>query len=144
MPSLSSDVNNTFTKYSLILNSLTRSPNLTNGTLNPTSVFTTFTQNLNDSVTSNLKDLTLVNSDFETFNVDNLEVITNFNNTITTSNADFHFFNINFYINAINDTNLSFNQKSVSTKSNFITTNSFLNSDTKLLTDMYILMLLNK
>jgi hypothetical protein len=144
MPSLSSDVNNTLTKYSLILNSLTRSPNLTNGTLNPTSVFTTFTQNLNDSVTSNLKDLTLVNSDFETFNVDNLEVITNFNNTITTSNADFHFFNINFYINAINDTNLSFNQKSVSTKSNFITTNSFLNSDTKLLTDMYILMLLNK
>jgi hypothetical protein len=144
MPFLSSDVNNTFTKYSLILNSLTRSPNLTNGTLNPTSVFTTFTQNLNDSVTSNLKDLTLVNSDFETFNVDNLEVITNFNNTITTSNADFHFFNINFYINAINDTNLSFNQKSVSTKSNFITTNSFLNSDTKLLTDMYILMLLNK
>ena len=144
MPSLSSDVNNTFTKYSLILNSLTRSPNLTNGTLNPTSVFTTFNQNLNDSVTSNLKDLTLVNSDFETFNVDNLEVITNFNNTITTSNADFHFFNINFYTNSINNTNLSFNKKDVSTKSNFITTNSFLNSDTKLLTDMYILMLLNK
>ena len=144
MPSLSSDVNNTFTKYSLILNSLTRSPNLTNGTLNPTSVFTTFNQNLNDSVTSNLKDLTLVNIDFETFNVDNLEVITNFNNTITTSNADFHFFNINFYTNSINNTNLSFNKKDVSTKSNFITTNSFLNSDTKLLTDMYILMLLNK
>jgi len=141
---LSSDVSNTFTKYSLILNTLTRSPNLTNGTLNPTSFFTSFSQNLNNDTYNNLKDLTLIHSDFEIFNVDNLEVITNFNNSISNSNTDFHFFNINLYNNTIANTSLSFATKNDFKKSNVTTTNSFLNSDTKLLTDMYILMLLNK
>jgi len=135
---------NTLTRFSLILNNLTKSPNLTNSTLNPTYLNVNFKNSINNQFINNSKDLTLIVNDLETFNVDNLEVLTNFNNIIDNTSLDLTFFNINSYNNNFNNTNLNFNNKKTTVKSNLVTTTTFLNSDVKLLTDMYILMLLTK
>ena len=142
--SLASNLNDTFTKYSLLLNSLTRSSYLTTNLLNPASVHTIATKSNNQSFVTNLKDITVINSDFEIFNIDNLEIITNYNTLLNNSNTDFHFFNNNEYANNLSNTTLTFNSNKVHPKVNPKLTSNLTNLDIKLLNDLYILMLLNK
>jgi hypothetical protein len=136
--------NNTFSKYSLLLNTLIRSLSLTNGLLNP------FTQNLNfvdQNKTlpyTNLKDIILVHNDMDIFNVDNLEILTNYNTLLNNTNTDFNFFNTNEYTNVLTNTTLTFNSKPFIDKSNHHSPSLLTNVDIKLITDLYILMLINK
>lgn len=142
--SLTSNLNDTFTKYSLLLNSLTRSSYLTTNLLNPASVHTIATKSNNQAFVTNLKDITVINSDFEIFNIDNLEIITNYNTLLNNSNTDFHFFNNNEYTNNLSNTTLTFNSNKVHAKVSQKLTSNLTNLDIKLLNDLYILMLLNK
>ncbi len=142
--SFGTNAESTFNKYSLLLNTLTKSPSLTNGTLNPTYSVVNLSQNPAQHVLTTSKDLTLISNDLETFNIDNLEIITNFNNSLSSTKPEFQFFNTNSYSTNLNNTGLTFNFKKDSNKLNFTLNNSFLNSDKKLLSDIYIFMLLNK
>lgn len=138
------NLNSTFTKYSLLLNTLIRSFYLTNGNLNPTYPTINFLKNTNHHTSNSLKDITVVNNDVELFNVDNLEIVTNFNNLTNNYNTDFNFFTNNLYNNTIDNTTLNFNCTRTSNSDNIQLPYTMLNPDLKLLSDLYILMLLNK
>ena len=144
LDSVTDNLNSTFTKYSLILNTLIRSFYLTNGNLNPTYPTINFLRNTNHLTSNSSKDITVVNNDVELLNVDNLEVVTNFNNLTNNYNTDFNFFMNNLYNNTVDNTTLNFNYKKTSNSNNLRLSYTMLNPDLKLLSDLYILMLLNK
>ena len=144
LDSVTDNLNSTFTKYSLILNTLIRSFYLTNGNLNPTYPTINFLRNTNHLTSNSSKDITVVNNDVELLNVDNLEMVTNFNNLTNNYNTDFNFFMNNLYNNTVDNTTLNFNYKKTSNSNNLRLSYTMLNPDLKLLSDLYILMLLNK
>ena len=144
LDSVTDNLNSTFTKYSLILNTLIRSFYLTNGNLNPTYPTINFLRNTNHPTSNSSKDITVVNNDVELLNVDNLEVVTNFNNLTNNYNTDFNFFMNNLYNNTVDNTTLNFNYKKTPNSNNLRLSYTMLNPDLKLLSDLYILMLLNK
>jgi len=138
------NTNDLYTKYSLLLSTLTCSHNLTNSTLNPTYFNTTFNTNSLNSVNNNTKDLTLIINDLDLLNIDNLEVLTNFSNTLNHYDTNLSFFNVNSYNTTIDNTTLNFTSEKHSKRMNFAINNNLLKSDSKLLTDMYILTLITK
>lgn len=138
------NLGNTYNKHFLILSNLVKSPQLTNGTLNPNYFLTNFTNSTSLQTNLNSKDLTLVVNDLDTFNVDNLEILSNISNLNSTIGTDLVFFNFNLYSNKPLNTKLNFINSTNHTKVNTHLTTTFLNSDLKLLTDLYILMLLQK
>ena len=138
------NLGNTYNKHFLILSNLVKSPQLTNGTLNPNYFLTNFTNSTSLQTNLNYKDLTLVVNDLDTFNVDNLEILSNISNLNSTIGTDLVFFNFNLYSNKPLNTKLNFINSMNHSKVNTHLTTTFLNSDFKLLTDLYILMLLQK
>jgi hypothetical protein len=138
------DLSNTYNKHFLILSNLVKSPQLTNGTLNPNYFLNNFTNSITMQTNLNSKDLTLVVNDLDTFNVDNLEILSNLSNLNNTIGTDLMFFNFNSYNNQPLNTKLNFINSINHVKGNNHLTTTFLNSDFKLLTDLYILMLLQK
>lgn len=138
------NVGDSYTNYALLLNTLTKSPQLTNGTLNPTYLTLNINRSNNSTLLNSTKDITLLINDLDMLNSDNLEILNNFNNTITNNNSDLTFFNVNTYNTDLVSTSLVFNSKLSKTKPNVTTTTPFLNSDRRLLTDMVILTTLIK
>ena len=137
-PSYDITANDAYTRYTFLLNTLTRSHNLTSGNLNPTYLTDNHQTAKFNSFANTTKDLTLVMNDFDVLNVDNLELLHNFSNVINNYSADLTFFNINSYNLPLTQTSLTFNSKTSNTKTNVILNTTFLNSDNKLLSDMYL------
>jgi hypothetical protein len=133
-----------YTKYSLLLNTLTKSASLTNGVLNPTYATLNVINATNTNLSNSSKDVTLVINDWDLLTMDNLEILNNFSNVITNNNTDLTFFNSTSYYNSLSQTSLTFNPKMQHTKANVISTTNFLNADVKLLSDMYLLNLIMK
>lgn len=130
---------NTYTQYALLLNTLTKSPNLTNGILNPTYSTTVLNHSTKSHVINSTKDITLLINEWDILNSDNLEILNNFNNAITNNHSDLTFFNINDYTYNTPSTGLVFNFKGTISKPNLITTTAFLQCDQRLLSDISLL-----
>ena len=138
------NMSETYTKYSLLLNTLTKSASLTNGVLNPTYSALNITNATNTNVANSTKDVTLVINDWDVLTMDNLEILNNFSNVITNNNTDLTFFNPTSYSTPLSQTSLTFNPKMQNSRINLISTTNFLNADVKLLSDMYLLNLIMK
>jgi len=102
---------NSLTYYSLLLNNLLKSPNLTNGSLNPSYYSPLFHHNNLYSSSTIGKDVTLNNIDSEILHIDNLETLTTLSNNLTSSTTLLNFYNVNLYTNDLENTNLTFNSK---------------------------------
>lgn len=126
--------------FNLILNGMLRSNSLTNSNLNPTyltNYISSLKKTTNLNVTSD-KDVSILVTELDLLNTDNLELLLNLNNNITSLSNDVSFFNLNNYNNnSLTNSHLSLNLRKNSQKYNL--NSNYTNIDNKLLLDLYLL-----
>ena len=126
--------------FNLILNGMLRSNSLTNSSLNPTYL-TNYTSSLKKPTNLNVtgdKDVSILVTELDLLNADNLELLLNLNSNITSLSNDVSFFNINNYSNnTLTNSHLSLNLRKNSKKHSL--NSNYTNIDNKLLLDLYLL-----
>ena len=128
------------TLFNLILNGMLRSNSLTNSSLNPTylNTYISSLKKPNQLNVSNDKDVSILITELDLLNTDNLELLLNLNNNITSLNNNVSFFNLNNYHNDyLTNTHLVLNLQKHPKKHNL--NSHYTHIDNKLLIDLYLL-----
>ena len=126
--------------FNLILNGMLRSNSLTNSSLNPTylNTYISSLKKPNQLNVSNDKDVSILITELDLLNTDNLELLLNLNNNITSLNNNVSFFNLNNYHNDyLTNTHLVLNLQKHPKKHNL--NSHYTHIDNKLLIDLYLL-----
>lgn len=126
--------------FNLILNGMLRSNSLTNSSLNPTylNTYISSLKKPNQLNVSNDKDISILITELDLLNTDNLELLLNLNNNITSLNNNVSFFNLNNYHNDyLTNTHLVLNLQKHPKKHNL--NSHYTHIDNKLLIDLYLL-----
>lgn len=126
--------------FNLILNGMLRSNSLTNSSLNPTYLNTDISslKKPNQLNVSNDKDVSILITELDLLNTDNLELLLNLNNNITSLDNNVSFFNLNNYHNDyLTNTHLVLNLQKHPKKHNL--NSHYTHIDNKLLIDLYLL-----
>lgn len=128
------------TLFNLILNGMLRSNSLTNSSLNPTylNTYISSLKKPNQLNVSNDKDVSILITELDLLNTDNLELLLNLNNNITSLDNNVSFFNLNNYHNDyLTNTHLVLNLQKHPKKHNL--NSHYTHIDNKLLIDLYLL-----
>lgn len=126
--------------FNLILNGMLRSNSLTNSSLNPTylNTYISSLKKPNQLNVSNDKDVSILITELDLLNTDNLELLLNLNNNITSLDNNVSFFNLNNYHNDyLTNTHLVLNLQKHPKKHNL--NSHYTHIDNKLLIDLYLL-----
>ncbi len=116
-----------------------RSNSLTNSSLNPTylNTYISSLKKPNQLNVSNDKDVSILITELDLLNTDNLELLLNLNNNITSLDNNVSFFNLNNYHNDyLTNTHLVLNLQKHPKKHNL--NSHYTHIDNKLLIDLYL------